>query len=78
MGSTETNAPSNTTAVLDVLPSSIFGTGKVDQPVVNLWYDLDMVSDVKDPASFEEECSMLAKYAPLDLALRLLFDQITL
>ncbi|KZV59995.1 hypothetical protein PENSPDRAFT_760217 [Peniophora sp. CONT] len=44
------------------LPASIwFQPLDTDTPVVNIWYDLAMVSGVRDPRHFVSECEMLEK-----------------
>ncbi|VDB83420.1 unnamed protein product [Peniophora sp. CBMAI 1063] len=56
------------------VPSSLFSTGSPSMPVVNIWYDLTMVTEVPDPAEFTAECEMLRKlrayYHPKRVALR--------
>ncbi|KZV70231.1 hypothetical protein PENSPDRAFT_734914 [Peniophora sp. CONT] len=47
------------TAVNVALASALFGSGDTDDPVVDVWYDLDMVSEVRDPELFMKECEML-------------------
>lgn len=43
--------------------------GSVDEPVVDIWYDLDMVTEVRDPDGFFEELAELRRYVSL-LAIR--------
>ncbi|KZV59994.1 hypothetical protein PENSPDRAFT_659806 [Peniophora sp. CONT] len=44
-----------------MLASAMFDSGSNDWPVVNIWYDLDMVSEVRDPELFMKECNMLER-----------------
>ncbi|KZV59990.1 hypothetical protein PENSPDRAFT_372789 [Peniophora sp. CONT] len=46
-------------ALYGALASAMFNTGRPDQPIVNIWYDLDMVSGVRDPHLFASEYDML-------------------
>ncbi|VDB86887.1 unnamed protein product [Peniophora sp. CBMAI 1063] len=45
-------------------------TGDLDDPVVNVWYDLDEVSEIHDPDLFLEECAQVKRIAH-DAKLRL-------
>lgn len=49
----------STSAVNTMLASAMFGGGSNHWPVVNIWYDLDMVSGVRDPELCMQECDML-------------------
>ena len=37
-------------------------SGSVDDPVVNIWYDLDMVKEPVDISLFLEECAQIRRY----------------
>lgn len=37
--------------------------GSVDDPVVDIWYDLDMVKEVNDLSLFHDECAQIRRYA---------------
>ncbi|VDC07229.1 unnamed protein product [Peniophora sp. CBMAI 1063] len=56
------------------LAAALFNPGSVDLPVVNIWYDLDMVTEVRDPQLFATECEMIEKvkeyYDPTQCAAR--------
>ncbi|VDB83416.1 unnamed protein product [Peniophora sp. CBMAI 1063] len=41
------------------LATAMFSSGNTRDPVVNIWYDLGMVSEVRDPELFLKECDML-------------------
>lgn len=47
------------TAINTLLASAMFSNGSNDWPVVDIWYDLDMVSEVRDPELFMKECDMI-------------------
>ncbi|KZV59991.1 hypothetical protein PENSPDRAFT_760214 [Peniophora sp. CONT] len=49
----------STSAVNTMLASAMFGGGSNHWPVVNIWYDLDMISEVRDPELCMQECDML-------------------
>lgn len=41
----------------------IDSTGSVNNPVVDIWYDLDMIKDLPDVLLFVEECAQIRQYA---------------
>ena len=47
--------------LIPVFDDFINGTGDVNQPVVDVWYDLDMVSEVEDPDHFFNELEELKR-----------------
>ncbi|VDB83419.1 unnamed protein product [Peniophora sp. CBMAI 1063] len=47
------------TPINTALATALFSSGDTRDPVVNIWYDLDMVSEVRDPELFMKECDML-------------------
>ncbi|VDB90028.1 unnamed protein product [Peniophora sp. CBMAI 1063] len=49
------------TSLHALVASSMFGGDFKNWPVVNIWFDLDMVTDVRDPELFMKECDMLNK-----------------
>ncbi|KZV69652.1 hypothetical protein PENSPDRAFT_471295 [Peniophora sp. CONT] len=46
---------------LHAFESMIDSTGSVNNPVVDIWYDLDMVKDVPDVSLFVEECAQIRR-----------------
>ncbi|VDB83417.1 unnamed protein product [Peniophora sp. CBMAI 1063] len=42
-----------------ILASAMFDSGSNEYPIVDIWYDLDMVPEVRDPEGFMVECDML-------------------
>ena len=41
-------------------------SGDVNDPIVNVWYDLDMVQEIPDPLLFLEERAKIKECAPCE------------
>ena len=53
------NLSSHTPVYAALAMAFLRSSGNTDDPVVNVWYDLDMVTEVRDPELFMKECDLL-------------------